>query len=205
MAENDELLARWSSIAPTEDDQWRRLVPGPSVLSVAARLSGVPAEFLDDQVSVRALAGDVLGQHAVAAITCLDVARPPVRRGVALGLWLFAGEALLGVLDPPLSRQQPTLALDALGLRLAPVVEPRTWISDADRCEEATRTFLLWNGQLPAGETPDVARAALAARDSLQFNAALAASFAEQRHRDELRRRLEDARAREAAARYTSE
>ncbi|MGC3955723.1 MAG: hypothetical protein QM804_15980 [Propionicimonas sp.] len=124
---------------------------------------------------------------------------------MAIGLWLFASESVLAPLQPGLVDRQPTLALDALGLRLAPIVDPARWLAEADRREEAVRTFLFWNGQLPKGETVQAAQAALAARDSLRFNQALAASFAEHRHRDELRRRLEAARAREAAARYTRE
>ena len=218
MADTEELLRQWSAIAPVEDDQWASLRPGPSVLAVAARLSTVPSDFLDEQVSIRALAGDLLGTHTLSRLAALPFAADDrVRRGVAIGLWLFASELLLGSFDPPLSvgpreseslplvDPRDTLALDALGLRLAPVVDPAEWIADPERREEAARTFLLWNGQLPAGERPDAARAALAARDSLRFNQALAASFAEHRHRDELRRRLEDARAREAAARYSRE
>ena len=219
MAETEELLAAWSAIAPVEEHQWEALRPGPSVVAVATRLSTVPSEFSDEQVSVRALAGDLLGAHNLPQLAALRFANDErVRRGMAVGLWLVASEILLGPLDPPLSVGPPregrsvplvhphdTLALDALGLRLAPVVDPAEWIADAERREEATRTFLLWNGQLPHGETPEAARAALAARDSLRFNEALAASFAEHRHRDELRRRLEEARAREAAARYTRE
>lgn len=218
MVETEELLRQWSSIAPVEDEQWASLRPGPSVLAVAARLSTVPSDFLDEQVSIHALAGDLLGTHTVAQVASLPfVADDRVRRGVAIGLWLLSSELILGPFDPPLTvgpregeslplvDQRDTLPLSALGLRLAPVVDPAEWIADAERREEAARTFLLWNGQLPAGERPDAARAALAARDSLTFNQALAASFAEHRHRDELRRRLDEARAREAAARYSRE
>lgn len=218
MAETEDLLAAWSAIAPVEDAQWASLLPGPSVVAVSARLSTVPSEFLDEQVSLRALAGDLIGIHHLPRLAALRFANDArVRRGTAIGLWLIASEILLGPFDPPLNpspregrsvpllQPQDTLPVDALGLRLAPVVDPAEWIADAERREEAVRTFLLWNGQLPAGEQPDVARAALAARDSLRFNEALAASFAEHRHRDELRRRLEEARAREAAARYTRE
>lgn len=205
MAEVEDLLGRWSSIAPPEDGQWGALAPGPSVLAVAARLSTVPSPFLADEVSIRALAGDILGYRVATSLASAQLDDQRVRRGAAIGLWLVASESVLGALDPPLGGHTTTLAVDALALRLAPVVDPADWIADADRREEAARTFLLWNGQLPAGEDAGAARAALAARDSLQFNQALAASFAEQKHREELRRRLEEARAREAAARYTRE
>lgn len=205
MAEVDELLRQWTELAPAEPAQWESLRPGPPVLAVATRLAGVPSAFLAPEVSLRALAGDVLGYQQAATLACTAVDDPRVRRGGAVGLWMVAGETLLGPLDPPVSHPGSTLAVDALALRLAPLVDPADWIADPDRREEAARTFLLWNGQLPAGEDVDSARSALAARDSLQFNRALAAGFAEQQHRAELRRRLEDARAREAAARYSRE
>lgn len=206
MADTEDLLKRWSALAPVEDEVWRALRPGPSVVQVATRLSAVPSQFLDEQVSLRALAGDILGRRAAEQLTALQFATDSrVRRGAAIGLWLFASESVLAPIGRGLLTTAPALPVDALGLRLAPVVDPAQWLSDADRREEATRTFLLWNHQLPEGETPGAARAALAARDSLRFNEALAASFAEHRHRDELRRRLEEARAREAAARYTRE
>ena len=206
MADTEDLLKRWSAIAPVEEDRWRSLIPGPVVVELGARLSSVPAQFLDDRVSLRALAGDVLGQRTALQLTALQFAdHDPVRRGVSIGLWLFASESVLAPFEPGLDVRQPALPLDALGLRLAPIVDPARWLSEADRREEAVRPFLFWNGQLPRGEPPQAARAALAARDSLRFNQALAASFAEHRHRDELRRRLEDARAREAAARYARE
>lgn len=206
MADTEELLRRWSAIAPVADDHGRQPAPGPSVLALSARLSGVPSQFLDERVSLGALAGDVLGRATASQLVSLQFADDDrVRRGTAIGLWLFAGESVLAPLEPGLSGRHATLSLDALGLRLAPIVDPALWLSDAERREEAARTFLFWNGQLPLGETPQEAAAALAARDSLQFNEALAASFAEHRHRDELRRRLEEARAREAAARYSRE
>lgn len=206
MADTEELLKRWSAIAPVEDTQWQQLVTGPSVVELGARLSAVPSQFLDDRISLHALANDILGRQWALQLTAIRFAdHSPVRRGVAIGLWLFASESVLAPLKHRLSTHQPTVPLDAFGLRLAPIVDPAQWLSDAQRREEAVRTFLLWNGQLPQGETPQLARAALAARDSLRFNQALAASFAEHRHRDELRRRLEDARAREAAARYARE
>lgn len=206
MAETDDLLRRWSRIAPLEDEHWHSLIPGPAVLAVAARLSAVPTQFLDDKVGIRALAGDILGRPVARQLAALEVADDlRVRRGVAIGLWLFVSESVQAPFSPGLSTNNPALAIDALGLRLAPVVEPGQWLADAERREEAARMFLLWNGQVPAGETAGAARTALAARDSLQFTRVLADSFAEHLHRDALRRTLEDARAREAAARYTRE
>lgn len=202
MAEADELLSAWAELAPNPDEQWQKARPGPSLAAVAARLASVPRPFLDDRVSIEALAGDVLGGRIGAAPHTDD---PRVRRGAALGLWLIASETVVEPFEPALSRGTVALAVDALALRLAPVAEPLDWLSDDERREEAARTFLLWAGYLPAGEDAVTAKSLLEARDSLRRNAALAEAYAEHSHRAEIARRLAEARAREAAARYSSE
>lgn len=204
MATAEDLLRLWAERSPDESAQWGSLEPGPAVTAVASRLSTVPRQFLEDGVVVGALAGDVLGS-AAAGLAAASIEDASVRQGAAIALWLFASEALLGAFEPPLLRDRPALAVDALAMRVAPVAAPSSWIADAERREEAARSFLLWNGQLPAGEDVAQARASLAARDSLQFNRALAESIEEHRHRQELARRLSEARAREATARYTRE
>jgi len=65
--------------------------------------------------------------------------------------------------------------------------------------------FLCWSGHLPAGEDEAAARSLLSMRDSLLQNAALAQTLADHEHRLEVTRRLQAARAREAAARYSHE
>jgi hypothetical protein len=202
MAEADRILGVWAASAPGVDAQWDSLVPGPPLAAVAARLSSVPKPFLDEDVSIAALAGDILGGPVTAAAHADD---GRVRQGAAIALWLVASEEIVEPFDPPLSHGQAALAVDALALRLAPVAAPLDWLSDDERREEAARTFLLWCGMLPAGEDAHTARSLLDARDSLQRNAALAEAFAEHNHRAEIARRLADARAREAAARYSSE
>lgn len=199
MAELDPLGA-WVAAAPPEDEVWRLAQPGPALSAVASRLSSVPRPFLDDRVSIRALAGDILGRR----LNCTPFTSDPrVRRGAAIGLWLLASQQTVQPFSPAIALR--ALPVDALALRLAPVVDPLDWISDAERREEAARTFLLWGGSLPAGETAETARSLLDARDSLRRNAAMAEAFAEHQHRAEIARRLADARAKEAAARYNSE
>jgi hypothetical protein len=196
-------LIVWADRGGAEDAAWRGLQPGPALAELAARLTTVPRPFLEATVSVRALAGDVLGETPLA---CLAFeAEGHVRTGAAIGLWLVASEDLLEPFSPPLRRDRLALAVDALAMRLATVVDPLDWVADDERREEAARVFLLWAGMLPAGEDAATARALLAARDSLQRNRALAEAFEEHRHRAEIARRLADARAREAAARYSSE
>ena len=207
MADTAELLRAWAQRAGSDDDAWRLARPGPSIDEVASRLSSVPRPFLDAHVSLPALAGDVLAGEAVRTpLVCLRFADDPrVRQGAALGLWLHASADLVEPFTPPLPMEGRMPSIDALALRLAPVTDPLTWLSDDERREEAARTFLLWSGCLPAGESASTARSLLDARDSLRRNAALAEAYAEHRHRAAIARKLAEARAKEAAARYSSE
>lgn len=202
MAETEQLLATWSERSGGEDTAWARAHPGPPLDAVAARLSAVPNSFLDPRVSVRALARDVLPNE----LSCFPFADDGrVRQGAAIGLWLLASEDLIGRFSPELMRGKAALAVDALALRLAPVTAPTEWLADGERRTEAARTFLLWAGYLPEGEGRDTARSLLAAVDSLARNQALAEAYEGHRHRAEIARALEDARRKEAAARYSSE
>ena len=113
-------------------------------------------------------------------------------------------------MDPVLDDGEVALDVLALanavpGSRLAAVVEPQRWVEESERREEAARTFLLWNGQLPAREDERNARALLSRLDSAARAEALERARRDREHRSEIRRRLEDARAREAASRYSPE
>ncbi|MFG6403816.1 MULTISPECIES: phosphohydrolase [unclassified Microbacterium] len=203
MAEDGGALIAWAERGGDQAAVWGDLQPGPGIAEIAARLSSVPRPFLDERLSVRALAGDVLGAGDLACLRFED--EQHVRTGAAMALWLIASEDVIAPFSPPLRRDRMLLAVDALAMRLAPVTPPVEWTSDDERREEAARTFLLWIGQLPAGEDVETARALLAGRDSLERNRSLAEAFEEHRHRAEVARRLAEARAREAAARYSSE
>jgi hypothetical protein len=214
-ASAEALLQRWLARVEDVDAVWAETTPGPSADAVATRIGAVPKSFLDDDVRVVALAGDILGadrgrtQESTDVVAVLDqvtsTGSSAARRGAAIALWLWAGEEELGALDPPLDRGHAARVLAAMAFRLAPVVDPVEWISDAERRDEAARTFLFWSAQLPTGEDRDTASSLLAMRDSLQRNGALAAAAAEHAHRLEVTRKLQEARAREAAARYTHE
>lgn len=199
----DEFLAAWAARAGTDDDAWSQTSPGPTLDAVAARITAVPAPFLDPRIDLAAVAGDILAGIRFACLEYSADAR--VRSGAAIGLWLIASEDLLGPLNPRLARGGVDLAVDALALRIAPLSPPLGWLTDDERRVEAARTFLLWDGYRPAGEDVSTARAMLAACDSLARNAALADAYEGHRHRAEIARRLADARAREAAARYSTE
>lgn len=202
MVDTEALLAAWSERSGGEPEAWARATPGPTLESVAARLSRVPQEFLDDRVSLRALAGDIVGQQITAERFADD---PRVRRGAGIALWLVASEGVIEPLVPALAHGRAALAVDALALRVAPVADPTAWTSDDERRIEAARTFLLWCGYLPAGEDAATATSLLAACDSLARDRALAEAYEGHRHRAEIARKLAEARRREAAARYSTE
>lgn len=199
----DTLLAAWSRRAGDEEAAWARTVEGPALDAVASRLSGVPQPFLDPRVDLAALAGDVLPGLPLA---CVEYAADDrVRTGGAIGLWLVASEDLIETFAPSLRAGAVDVGVDALALRVAPTADPRGWLVDDERRVEAVRTLLLWSGFRPAGEAAPTARALLASCDSLARDAALARAYEGHRHRAEIARRLEAARAREAAARYSAE
>ncbi len=204
------LLDLWFARDEDESGVWESLWDGPSVDELATRLSSVPQSFLAERVGITALAGDVLALETGSRLSALTsqiegTGSSAARRAAAIALWLWASEEEVGPFSTPLRRQYPERTLAALAFRLAHVVDPAEWVSDAERRDEAVRTFLLWSGQRPAGETEDAARAMLAMRDSLQHSRALADALRDHQHRLEVTRRLQEARAKEAAARYSSE
>jgi len=221
VVDSEALLDIW--FAREQDDVivWRSCLPGASAAEIATRLSLVPAAFLADDVDVLELAENILEtEYGAPGMTPPDRRRQEVlrivdqvratgsgaaRRGAALVLWLWASDDLNGPLSVPLSPVDYGRAIAALSFRLAAVVDPAEWVRDADRRDEAARTFLLWSGHLPAGEDEATARSILAMRDSLQQNTALAQTMADHEHRLQVTKRLQEARAREAAARYSNE
>jgi len=221
VVDSEALLDIW--FAREQDDVivWRTCLPGASTAEIATRLSLAPAAFLADDVDVLQLAENILEtEYGASGMTPPDRRRQEVlrivdqvratgsgaaRRGAALVLWLWASDDLNGPLSVPLSPVWYGRALAALSFRLAAVVDPAEWVRDADRRDEAARTFLLWSGHLPAGEDEATARSILAMRDSLQQNTALAQTMADHEHRLQVTKRLQEARAREAAARYSNE
>lgn len=200
-------LANWFAEGLDEQDVWSGLRPGPAVDEVAARMASTPQPFLADTVDLVALACDVFDHTgcAAAAQRIAERGTPASRRGAAIGLWLFASTDLVGPFSAPLDGSMAARALVALAFRVAPLVDPGRWLSDSERRDEAVRTFLLWNGLLPHGEDVTQARSLFEMRDSVRRESALAQALADYEHRMAVQRRLADARAKEAAARYNSE
>lgn len=211
-------LAAWAALEHDEEAIWSAhagLVPGPSVEELAARLSAAPRAFLPQPgvplPDVAAVARDVFedtpdrGAAAVAAARLIAGHGDRARTGALLGMWLFASPDLVGPLSAPLRTDRAARALQALALRLAGIRDPSAWVSDAERREEAVRLLLLWAGMLPAGESVADARTRFDLLDSVQRDATLSRALADEKHRREVQRKLQEARAREAAARYSPE
>lgn len=206
MAEVEAMLAAWSERSGSEAIAWESARPGPPLAAVAARIASVPRVFLDERVSIEALSADVPGIGRPVCLEFVDV--PAVRLGAAIAVWVLASEELVEPFEPTLAATAAGprgLAVDALALRVAPFSDPTGWLADEERRDEAARALLLWCGRLPAGEDAATARSIAAGLDSLSRNSVLARAHAEHQHRAEIAQRLADARAREAAARYSRE
>ncbi|AZG46458.1 phosphohydrolase [Gordonia insulae] len=213
----ENLLRLWAECGYDAEQVWAEIgrgddrVRGPEVNELTARLSTVPGWFLTDPIRVRALAGDVLGdgdnRRDVGEIARLtdELDDPAARTMAGLCLWLWASEEVIGPYSRALRRDLCGRALAAFAFRLAAVVPARDLIGLAERREEAARTFLLWSGQRPGSEDMVTAHSLLDARDSLTRNAYLAEALVQQEHRLAVARRLAEARAREATARYGAE
>lgn len=207
MAEPPSTIDEWLVLGYDEVAIWQALQPGPALADLASRLSSVPRDFLEPAVSLRALAGDVLGSVDGQLLSVLITAQADDarRRGAALALWLWASSDVIAPFAPALDSTWAARAIAALALRLAPIVDPGDWLVDSRNREEAARLFLLWCGQLPAAESAETARAMWDRHDSIRRNAALAAALEEHQHRLAVTQALAAKQAAEAAARYTHE
>ncbi len=210
-------LDEWASWEWDEERAWQESADGPELAEVMARIAAVPGPFLDAALDPAALLNDLVvnlgpgrGQQPAGGNfgTVLGdiVRRHPdtaTRTGIAVGLWLSGSALLAGGVDWPVSARTMLTASLALGMRLAPVVEPVLWVRDAERREEAARLYLLWSGLRPAGENIETARRILVSLDSAARTETLERAQAELDRKREVIARLADQRAREAVARYS--
>ena len=203
MAELETAVAAWIARYGGEEAQWERCDEGPALAEVASRIGSVPRAFLDDAVDIRALVADAGLGGRLAALGWWR--EPAARRAMGVGLWLYGSQQVLAPFSPVLTAERAVGAIDALAMRLAPAADPRTWIASADRREEAARLALMGAGWLPAGEDTARARARFDGLDSLAHDALLGEVLERERHRAAIAAKLQDARAKEAAARYTRE
>lgn len=181
------------------------------------RLSECPPEFLlEPQISGR---GEIW-VDAVVADLLVDLGAerpPPARLGrfhpdddarrdelrvVLVACWLLHdewfraqacfGDAALSWLDGGLEEVSAVVAADA-------------FVNDAERREELARRCLSALGLVPAGESSSQAADRLATLDSVEQARVVSAMREREARARELRRKMEEQRAREAAARYTRE
>lgn len=205
IAMHEELMWHWLGLTDDRID-WHRTIPGPTVDEVAHRMSSIPVDFLAPTFMPRAFLADVGAQSAEAEVSSwLALDHTPegrVRTGIAVAQWLWADEVLTGPMSVVLSRRDVVRPMGALALRLSSVVPAQIWLSDDIRRAEAARTFLAFSGQYPHDEDAGVAKAQFALHDSVARATRLRAALQDQQHRERVMRRLNDQRAREAAARY---
>lgn len=192
--------------APPIERLTRRLAECPQELLAEPRLRGRPAG-----IHVAAVVSDLLedlGAPApldAAAAARWEQAGPQERNLLRLVLvacwlchdgWLFEARTLAGPVRTWLERGLPPLAA---------LVAADLFVTDADRREELARLLLAALGALPEGETAAQAADRLTALSSEERTRVIRETRAQQERARKLRAQLEAERAREAAARYTSE
>ena len=204
---------------------FRRTPPrsGPAVEQLTRRLAECPEEFLleprlagstDGHIEVAAVVADLLvalgspepeAKLSPQAVKVWTGTSPGDRNLLSLTLvaaWLCHDRTLreLGGLGPAVRRW----LLEGLP-PLAAVVAPELFVSDGDRREELARALLDALGLLPAGETQAQSTDRLRALSSVERARVIEATRAQQQRARELREQMASERARQAAARYSSE
>jgi hypothetical protein len=198
---------------------------GPPVEQLTRRLAECPEEFLLEprlagsdagRVDVAAVVADLLAAFGSptrapeAGLSPREVkvwtgTNPSDRNLLSLTLvaaWLCHDRALreMGGLGPAVRRW----LLEGLP-PLAAVVASELFVSDGDRREELARALLDALGLLPAGETQAQSADRLRALSSVERARVIEATRAQQQRARELREQMVSERARQAAARYSSE
>lgn len=192
------------------------MTDGPHIEALVRRLAATPAEFLAEprltrggDVCVDAVVHDVLadlGHQADPARLVVFANREPTARNwlrlVLIGAWLahdpwFRARADLG---PAIERWLTENLAEHAGL-----VDAGLFVSDTERREEFARWLLHCVGVVPAGESPHQAADRLRSVDSVERARVLDLTRAQRARAEELRRALQEERAREAAARYSRE
>lgn len=180
------------------------------VAALTRRLADTPQDFLadPDEVSVPAIVSDVLilaGRaplDARAAVRFGPTAGRGKRRLVLVACWLVADDALLAAAGPRAAIRIWRLLSDELG-ELGGLVDAQRFVSDPERREELARIALRTLRVPPAGETPAQSEDRLSAVDSVRRHEAFVAAREAEERAQEVRRKMAEQRAKEAAARYS--
>ncbi len=190
---------------------------GPPLQQLTRRLSECPPDFLAEprigkrgQLYVDAVVADLvvaLGGELPSPGELAEL-RPdrPHRRNdlriALIGAWM---------LHDPWFRTQRSFAEPALewlldGLyQLGRLVDAERFVNDAERREELARRCLDALGLVPEGESEAQAKDRLTTLDSVEQQRVLQETQARQQRAEELRKKMEEQRAREAAARWNRE
>lgn len=121
---------------------------------------------------------------------------------VQVGCWFFAHPVFKGK-NEILAGMQAFLFSDLD--RLSPYVPANEWVSDEERAEEFIRLALITCGFLPGNETAEEAIDRLEALDTLKRRAVLRESNAAMQRIKEIRQKMAEEKAREAANVYGRE
>ncbi|MGC3999535.1 MAG: hypothetical protein QM767_19670 [Anaeromyxobacter sp.] len=184
----------------------RRLAECPEDFLREPRARGLPGGEIDVAAVVADLARDLGLEPCPPQATARWAEAPAEARNVLrltlIGAWLAHAPELraAGALGP--------LVLAWLAGALPPLaalVAPEQFVVDQDRREELARSLLAAIGLLPAGETAAQAADRLQTLSTVERARLLRETRAQQERARQLREQLASERARQAAARYSSE
>lgn len=194
---------------------------GPSITHLTHRLGLCPQEFTEQPriadgpgVAVDAVVGDLFltwgaplmraKQLSFFRASCEE--SRDVLRLVLVAAWLLYDEELQTTIgDPRGAAELVMLWMEEDLPALAAVVKPEKFISEPERREELSRRVLALLEMIPEGETEKAAADRLKRVDSLERQRMLAETKERVRRAEELRKKMEEKRAREAAARWNRE
>lgn len=198
------------------------MVEGPSIQHLTRRLAECPPSFLAEPriaevgvVHVDAVVADLMGrlgtplgrQAEYESFRPRDPKSRNTLRVVLIAAWLLHDawfQANAWAVDPPMAARALYWMQHGL-TEFAGVVTAEACVEDPDRREEFARRCMKAMGALPLGESEPQAGDRLATLNSVEQRQVLRDSRKRQKRADQLRRKLEEQRAREAAARYARE
>lgn len=190
---------------------------GPAIESMMAHLARCPEFFLHDArtkqggfVHVDAVVGDLLRLMGKKTVSEEDVKKyspsgrmPKAKlQTILVVTWLLSAEWFRGKVE----FLKDVEKLLAQGLdRVSEVVKPLEFVQDGERREELARLCLMGLGLLPEGENEDYASQRAQAIDSVERTRVMREAAERIKRAAELRKKLEEDRAREAADKWNRE
>jgi hypothetical protein len=190
-------------------------VEGPPLERLLHRLTDCPPEFLAvagkknrDDVEVVAIVCDLLRlldpdnppELEASFLTAIRARTQPELKLISIVGWLLGDEWFLG--HPHLITSMRTMIASENLARLATLVRPDKFVSDADRREELVRTCLAQLGLRPQGESAAQALDRLTTLDSSERDRVLRATAEAEKRAREIRAAMARRQAQESASRY---